>query len=220
MGFALKNMIYEDVLRFWFPNQGNSDIAVMVRQWEWWFRGGTGAYITENFIPLLEQAMRGELDSWSELPQSRLALIIILDQFSRTIYKGTAQAFAQDLKARALTLEGIDIGHYAALETPWEKTFFFLPLGHSEDIKYLELAVELADQLVEEAPIEYRELLKFSASQARRHRDVITRFGRHPHRNKVLGRVATPEELEYLASEQLVHKHSMPPHLSQFLSNR
>lgn len=104
-------MIYEDVLRFWFRVEGNTDITAMVRQWEWWFRGGTSSYITENFIPLLEQAARGELDSWSSTPQSRLALIIVLDQFSRTIYKGTAQAFAQDLKARTLTLEGIDIGH-------------------------------------------------------------------------------------------------------------
>ncbi|BDA75675.1 protein of unknown function DUF924 [Calothrix sp. PCC 7716] len=191
----------------------------MVRQFEWWFRGGTGAYITENFIPLLEQAARGELDSWSELPQSRLALIIVFDQFSRTIYSGTAQAFAQDLKARALTLEGIEISHYTALKTPWEKTFFFLPLAHSEDINNQEMAVKLASELVDEAPVQYQELLKFSAEQARGHRDVIARFGRHPHRNKVLGRSTTPEELEYLANEQLVHTRSMPPHLSRFLSN-
>ncbi|MBW4635989.1 MAG: DUF924 domain-containing protein [Iphinoe sp. HA4291-MV1] len=210
---------FEDVLQFWFPQQLSGDQAVMVRQWEWWFRGGADAYVTEHFSPLLERATRGELDAWSGEPRSRLALIIVLDQFSRTIHRGTAQAFAQDPKACALTLEGIDVGHYAALETPWEKTFFFLPLGHSEDLRNLELAVKLADELVKEAPQEYRALLEFSAAQARRHRDVIARFGRHPHRNEVIGRRSTPEELEYLASGQLVHTHPMPPHLSQFLSN-
>lgn len=191
----------------------------MVRQWEWWFRGGANANIIEHFSPLLEQAMRGELDAWSREPRSRLALILVLDQFSRSIYQGTAQAFAQDSKACALTLEGIDVGHYAALETPWEKTFYFLPLGHSEDLRNLELAINLADDLVQESPQEYSALLKFSAAQARRHRDVLTQFGRHSHRNEALGRQSTPEELEYLASGQLVHTRPMPPHLSQFLSN-
>lgn len=191
----------------------------MVRQWEWWFRGGSDADITGRFSPLLEQATRDELDAWSREPRSRLALIIVLDQFSRTIYRGTAQAFAQDPKACALTLEGIDVGHYAALESPWEKTFFFLPLGHSEDLRNIELAVKLADEIVKEAPQDYQALLEFSAVQARRHRDVIARFGRHPHRNEALGRQSTPEELEYLMSGQLVHTRSMPPHLSQFLSN-
>lgn len=209
----------QDVLQFWFPLPPNSDQATMVRQWEWWFRGGADAGITEYFSPLLEQATRDELDDWSREPQSRLALIIILDQFSRTIHRVTAQAFAQDPKACTLALEGIDVGHYAALETPWEKTFFFLPLGHSEDLRNLDLAIKLADEIVKEAPQEYRALLEFSAGQARRHRDVIARFGRHPHRNEVLGRPSTPEELEYIASGQLVHKRSMPPHLSQFLSS-
>lgn len=135
----------EDVLRFWFPSRPSNDQAAIVRQWESWFRGGTDADITEHFSPLLERATRGELDAWSCEPRSRLALIIVLDQFSRTSHRGTAQAFAQDPKACALTLEGIDVGHYAALDTPREKTFFFLPLGHSEEIRNLELAVKLAD---------------------------------------------------------------------------
>ena len=98
----------KDVLGFWFPTRPSSDQAAMVRPWEWWFRGGANTDITEHFSPLLERVARGELDAWSHEPQSRLALIIVLDQFSRTIYGGTAQAFAQDPKACALTLEGID----------------------------------------------------------------------------------------------------------------
>lgn len=208
---------YEDVLRFWFPSQPSLTQAMMVRRWEWWFRGGANVEIIEHFLPLLEQAIRGELDAWSHQSRSRLALILVLDQFSRSIYAGTAQAFAQDSKACKLTLEGISVGHYASLKTPWEKTFFFLPLGHSEELKNLELAIQLADDLVQEAPQEHRALLEFSAAQARRHRDILTRFGRHPHRNKALKRQSTPSELEYLVSGQLVHTHSLPSHLSQFL---
>jgi uncharacterized protein (DUF924 family) len=209
----------EDILRFWFPSQSSGDLAAIVRQWEWWFRGGADKDIIKHFAPVLERAKRGELDTWSTEPRSRLALIIVLDQFSRSLYKGTAQAFAQDSKACALTLEGIDIGYYTALETPWEKTFFFLPLGHSENLDNLDLVIKLADELVQEAPQEYRPLLEFSAEQAHRHRDVIAQFGRHPQRNEVLSRQSTPEELEYLASKQLIHTRSLPPHLSQFLFN-
>jgi uncharacterized protein (DUF924 family) len=209
----MKTEQFEDVLCFWFPNLSTGDRAAIVRQWVWWFRGGADAEIVARFSPLLERSIAGELDAWSHQPRSRLALILVFDQFSRSIYRGTAQAFAQDEKARTLTLEGIDLGHYAALETPWEKTFFFLPLGHSEKLDHLERAIELADELAEEAPQDYRALLEFSAAQARRHREIIVRFGRHPHRNEILGRRSTPEELEYLASEQLVHTHPIPAHL-------
>ena len=160
----------------------------MVSQFEWWFRGGADSAIVERFSGLLERAARGELDHWSHRPRSRLALIIVLDQFPRSIHRGTARAFAQDRKALALALQGIEIGHYAALETPWEKTFFFLPLGHSEELTHLEAAVKLAEELVVQAPAELRRILEHSAAQARGHRDVIARFGRHPHRNAILGR--------------------------------
>jgi uncharacterized protein (DUF924 family) len=201
---------FEDVLRFWFSSLPRGDHEAMVRQMEWWFRGGADSEIVERFEPLLERAVRGELDHWSRSPQSRLALIIVLDQFSRTIHRGTAQAFAQDPKALSLALEGLEVGHYAALKTPWEKTFFFLPLGHSEDLANLEHAVKLAEELAREAPQELRGIFEFSANQARGHRDVIARFGRHPHRNEILRRQSTPEELEYLASGQLVHTRPLP----------
>ncbi|MGH7834635.1 MAG: DUF924 family protein [Candidatus Binatia bacterium] len=114
-----------------------------------------------------------------------------LDQFSRTVYRGTAQSFAQDPQALALALDGMDIDHYAALETPWEKTFFLLPLAHSEGLTNQELAVKLSQDLVEGSSKELCEVLEFSAKQARGHRDVIARFGRHPHRNSILGRQST-----------------------------
>ncbi|MEP0754959.1 DUF924 domain-containing protein [Trichocoleus sp. Lan] len=213
----MKTKLFEDVLQFWFPQSFDQDQATLVRQFYWWFRGGGNADIIQCFSPLLERAIRGELDDWSHEPRSRLALIIVLDQFSRVIHQGTAQAFAQDSKACSLALEGIEINHYAALETPWEKTFFFLPLGHSEDLRNLELVTKLGDNLMQEASPNDRALLEFSAEQAHRHREVIARFGRHPHRNEVLGRLSTPTELEYLATGQLVHTRSFPPHLQQLL---
>ncbi|MBW4553319.1 MAG: DUF924 domain-containing protein [Aphanocapsa sp. GSE-SYN-MK-11-07L] len=201
----------EEVLQFWFPSHLGNHHATMVRQFEWWFRGGANAAIAERFSPLLEQATRGELHYWLDQPRSRLALIIVLDQFSRSLYPGTRRAYQQDQQAIALALQGIAIGHYAGLETPWEKTFFFLPLGHSEQLQHVEQAIKLAEDLVEQATLELRRILEHSASQARRHRDVIVRFGRHPHRNAALGRTSTPEELEYLATEQLVHTCPIPP---------
>jgi uncharacterized protein (DUF924 family) len=200
----------EDVLQFWFPDLSTSDHAALIRQFEWWFRGGADPAIVERFAMLTERASRGELDEWARSPRSRLALILVLDQFSRSLYRNTPRAYAQDAKARALTLEGLANGHYAALGTPWEKTFFFMPLGHSEVLSDQERVVRLAEELAAESPPRFRKALEHSASQARGHRDVISRFGRHPHRNAVLGREATPEEIDYLAREQLVHTRSVP----------
>ena len=200
----------EDVLRFWFPALTMSDPAAMPRQMEWWFRGGADAEIVRRFRPLLEGAGLGLLDDWAGEPRSRLALILVLDQFSRTVYRGEPRAYALDPKARSLTRAGLEAGHYSALQSPWEKTFFFLPLGHSEELQDLEQAVRLAEELARAARPEERSLLEHSASQARGHRDVVARFGRQPHRNAVLGRVSTPEELEYLARGELVHQRPLP----------
>jgi uncharacterized protein (DUF924 family) len=201
---------HEEVLRFWFPQQMGEDQAI-VRQFEWWFRGGADAPIVEQFKPLLEQAKGGGLDHWSNTPRSRLALIIVLDQFTRSIHRGTRDAYAQDPKAIGLALEGLEAGHYAALDTPWEKTFCILPLGHSEQLAHLDLAAKLAEELAAQTPENIRKFMEHSASQARGHRDVIARFGRQPHRNAILGRQSTPEEVKYLAAGQFVHQRSLPP---------
>jgi len=199
-----------DVLRFWFPDLSMADHARLAGQFEWWFRGGADAAIVERFGVLTERSARGELDDWARSPQSRLALIVVLDQFSRSLYRNTPRAYAQDAKACRLALDGIANGHYAALDTPWQKTFFFMPLGHSERLAHQQTAVGLAEELAAEAPAQFRKALEHSASQARGHRDVIARFGRHPHRNAVLGRESTAEELDYLAKTQLVHTRPVP----------
>ena len=196
----------EDVLAFWFPAGLDADEETHRRQFQWWFRGGADRSIIDRYQPLLEAATTGELDDWADAPRSRLALIIVLDQFSRTIYRDTARAFAQDSKALGLAIEGLERGHYAQLATVWEKTFFVLPLAHSERIELHERCVLLCEALVADAPEHLRRIYAFSASQARGHREVIARFGRHPHRNAVLGRTSTEDELAYLAAGKLVHQ--------------
>ena len=196
----------EDVLSFWFPPAMAGDSAGCVPQMEWWFRGGANAEILRRFVPLLERAIAGEIDDWATTARSRLALILVLDQFSRTIFRDSPRAFAQDPKALALAKQGIDIGHYDSLESPWEKTFFQLPLSHSEDVANHEVAVRLTQKIADEAPESLREILRFSAGQARGHRDVVARFGRHPHRNEVLGRPSTADELRYLADGDVIHR--------------
>lgn len=200
----------EEVLDFWFPPGAIHDRASALRRFEWWFRGHSDAAIRERFAALHERAARGELDDWAARPLPRLALILVLDQFSRSLHRGDGRAFAQDAKALGLTLEGMALGHDAALETPWQKVFFYLPLEHSEDVIHGERCVELYEALAAAASDESRDALLYSAEQARLHRDVIVRFGRHPHRNHALGRVSTPEELDYLSRDDLVHLRPMP----------
>jgi uncharacterized protein (DUF924 family) len=197
----------EDILAFWFPPGLDADEQTHRRQFQWWFGGGANEAILERYRPVLEAACRGELP-WATTPRGRLALIIVLDQFSRTVWQGTPQAFAQDSLAQQLALQGLKCGHYAKLRAVWQKTFFVLPLGHAEQQSLLDRCVALCEALVHEAPAHLQRLYAFSAAQARGHRDVVARFGRQPHRNAVLGRASTEEELAYLAAGELVHRRS------------
>jgi len=198
----------EKVLSYWFPEDlSNADPQTLRRQGQWWMAGGpeVDREITERFGEVLEQARRGELDHWADTARGRLALIVVLDQFSRHVYRGSPLSYAQDEKALRLALEGIDLGMDRELEA-MERMFFWLPLGHSEDLALHERSVSHAEEEAANAPSHLRAGAEFGVSQARAARDVIARFGRHPHRNEILGRDCTPEELEYLRTET-------PPHL-------
>jgi uncharacterized protein (DUF924 family) len=166
--------------------------------------------ITERFGELLERARRGELYHWADTSRGRLALIIVLDQFSRNIYRGSPLSYSQDEKALRLALEGIDLGMDREL-TPVRRNLFWLPLGHSEDLALHERSVRHADEEAANAPPHLRAMAEFVVSQARAARNVIARFGRHPHRNEILGRDSTPEELEYLRTETPPHLRQPPP---------
>ena len=198
----------EEILSYWFPEDiDDADPETLRRQMQRWMAGGpeVDREITERFGEVLEQARRGELDHWAQTARGRLALIVVLDQFSRNVYRGSRLSYAQDQKALRLAVEGIDLGMDRGLSA-MERFFFWLPLGHSEDLALHERSVSHAEEEAANAPSHLRAGAEFGVSQAKAARDVIARFGRHPHRNEILGRHSTPEELEYLRTET-------PPHL-------
>jgi uncharacterized protein (DUF924 family) len=200
----------EEILSYWFPEGiDDADLETLRREAKRWMQGGpeVDREISERFGDVLEQARRGELDHWADTPRGRLALIIVLDQFSRNIYRGSPLSYAQDEKALELALEGIELGMDCELGAV-ERNFFWLPLGHSEDLALHERSVRHAEEEAANTPPHQRAMAEFGVSQAKAARSVIARFGRHPHRNEILGRTSTPEELEYLRTET-------PPHLRQ-----
>jgi uncharacterized protein (DUF924 family) len=194
-----------DILDYWF-GQGTFDPARLTERSAFWF-GGDGpaaqlardGEIREKLEPLLLRAARGEFDSWAATPRRRLALILLFDQVPRNIYRGTAQAFAFDARALALSFEGLQLAADQALD-PVERIFFYLPLEHAESMEAQDAAVRAFERLVADAPADLREFLAYTAKYAYRHRDVIAKFGRFPHRNEALRREATAAEIEYLAS--------------------
>ena len=189
----------ERVLEFWFGACG-ADGSLDPAKQKMWFGDGRkyDAEIRERFGLLHERASRGELDSeWSGSPQGAMALIVVLDQFSRHIHRDTARAFAQDAAAQKIAVAGVEAEVDRKL-IPAQRTFFYLPFEHAEDIELQRLGVRCFDGLArmvgEARRREYESFLDY----AQRHRDIIERFGRFPHRNKILGRASTPEEIRFL----------------------
>jgi uncharacterized protein (DUF924 family) len=169
----------ETVLTFWFE-------ALSPDQW-WAKDAALDALITDRFGRLHRRACQAELFEWRSTPRGCLAEVIVLDQFSRNIHRDAAQAFAADGMALALAQEAVARGHDVGLGTD-EKAFLYLPYMHSESALIHDEAVRLYS-----APgLEYN--LEFE----HKHKVIIDRFGRYPHRNEVLGRESTPEELEFL----------------------
>jgi uncharacterized protein (DUF924 family)/uncharacterized protein YjiS (DUF1127 family) len=203
----------KQIYDFWFPpGLENADRETFRRRIEWWFGGGANAELPP-FTHTLMAARLGRLDRWLATPRGRLALIILLDQFPRGLFAGKAEAYASDPQALRIAEEGLWNGHYDALTQPWEKTFFFLPLGHTEGpghLHRLDRVVALAENVTLDAPERFRMYYQFSLSQARANRDLIARFGRFPHRNDILGRASTPEEVEYVKTGNFVHLRRPP----------
>ncbi|NOQ89970.1 MAG: DUF924 family protein [Gammaproteobacteria bacterium] len=190
----------EDILQFWFgafPTPYTADASKA----DMWFKNGA-AYDTEIFINFgvdYDKAINGELDHWIDSYRGRLALIILLDQFSRHIHRNTTRAFAQDQKAQELCIEGIGAGDDGKCHAI-ERSFFYLPLEHAEDISRQDLSVKAYQQLVFDVPEEYRKSFEVTLSFAKSHHFVIEKFGRFPELNKILGRQNTKEEREFIAS--------------------
>lgn len=167
-----------DVLDFWWTAGPES-----------WFQRSDDfdQSIKDRFLALYESAAGGELDAWDETPHGALALILLLDQFPRNMFRDSPRAFASDTLALDVARRALDAGFHRAFPNP-AKAFFFLPFEHAEDMDAQEISVDLFRQHGSQETYLYALI----------HMDVIRRFGRFPHRNKVLGRHSTPDEVRFL----------------------
>lgn len=186
------------IREFWFGN--NPDDAVTAKQQAslWWGKNpDLDLQIKQRFETSLLAAGENQLAEWENTAQGILALVLLTDQFPRNIYRNTPRSFAFDALARGFCRRGLQADFYGALR-PIERNFLHLPLTHSEQLEDQEQAVMLAAALVEQVAPSQKECFAGYLSFAIRHRDIIARFGRFPHRNSILQRQSTPEELLFL----------------------
>lgn len=188
----------QTILEFWFGTETDDVAAAKAQAQLWWKKNPqVDQEIRERFAPLLDAAVAGKLDDWLNDAHGHLAMIILADQFSRNMYRDTPRAFASDSFARAWCKAGLDNGVDHRLR-PLQRVFFYLPLEHSESLDDQDRSVELCIALAQCVPEAHRELFDGYLNYAVRHREIIERFGRFPHRNAILGRESTPEEVEFL----------------------
>ena len=182
-------MTVRDVIDFWFGDDPNQF------QGNRWFRGQDtmDVLMQTRFSGIVDLALAGLLDSWATNAEGALALVLVLDQFPRNIYRGTPRAFAGDIRARKLSEATIAAFQDREL-TPVQRVFLYLPFEHSEDLEDQDRSARLF------SPLAQFPHLKECVVYAYEHRSVIAQFGRFPHRNAILGRESTPAELAFLAS--------------------
>lgn len=168
-----------------------------------WFGGGAklDAQIETQFGALVREAVAGGLADWQRTPLARLALVILLDQFTRNVFRGQQEAFAGDARAQALVRETLAAGEDAQLPLVG-RVFLYMPLEHAEDLGAQEECVRRFERLAQNAPPAQEAALASHLDYARQHRDIIARFSRFPHRNAALGRASSAQELDYLTNAQ------------------
>ena len=184
---------------YWFGAQP-LDAAGFARRMDFWFSDGSAdrdEEIRTRFGGLLEQAAAGRLAAWADGPRRRLSLIILLDQFPRHMFRGSARAFDHDAQALALALTGMQSGADGALDFA-ERLFFYMPLEHAESLEAQDESIAAFRRLLAEVPPELGATFADALRFAEGHRSIIERFGRFPHRNGVLGRASSPQEEEWL----------------------
>ena len=190
----------ERLLEFWFGTQNEDQLIAAEKAALWWKKNHeVDEQCRSLFQPLVESAGAGTLDGWSATARGRLALILLTDQMPRNIYRGNARSFAFDATARAFCLNGLAQQADQALR-PIERVFFYMPLEHSESLELQQRSVALFSTLATATTDAQRKLFDGYLDFAQRHRDIIARFGRFPHRNALLGRASTPEEADFLGS--------------------
>ena len=191
----------EAILGFWFKQHELSAPQIDRRMDIWFGEDPTFDHeIRQKFSADVDRASEGKLDHWADEPRGRLALILLLDQFRRNIYRGTSKAYEKDIAALKLCVEGAMQKKDRGL-TPIQRAFFYMPLQHAESLKVQAKSVELFGRLADAVSPTFQETFLTIAQFAELHRDIIEQFGRFPHRNALLGRDNTSEEDEYLAGD-------------------
>lgn len=175
---------YQEVLDFWFQESSSKN--------HWAKNDEFDQKIRDRFLEDVEKAINNQYDDWQDEAKSSLALIILLDQFSRNLFRNNPKSFSQDTKARLLVIEGVDRQYLDELERA-ERLFYLLPLIHSEEIQDHIYVQQLGELFLKDHP--NYEGIKKSWDD---HTKVIKRFGRYPHRNSILERPSTPEEVKFL----------------------
>ncbi len=189
---------WEKVLHFWLGTLGdNGELAPGVFE-RWWKKDSAfDAQIQEQFGDLVVEARKGELDHWTQTARGSLGLIVLCDQFSRNIFRGTAESYAADEKARAVVKEVLSSEQYLTLRD-FERYFVLMPLMHAEDIALQNECVARFEEESTRCQEHAREVWVNGIDFAEQHRKIVARFGRFPHRNAILGRTSTPEEEAFL----------------------
>lgn len=187
------------VLEFWLGAAQPTDASALTRQSMWFTKSDAlDAEIRSRFGAWVEAARAGRLDGWAETAYGRLALIVLLDQFSRNAWRGQPEGFAGDAQALALALEALENGHWEAVP-PLAQFFLAMPVEHAEDPTMQARSVALFTQLAAQATPATQPVLRSALEFAHQHQKVIARFGRFPHRNAALGRDSTAEEKAFVA---------------------
>jgi len=188
----------EEVLEFWFGSAAVTEADVMAKAMRW-FNGGESldSEVKTRFGETIDAALAGKLDDWAATPRGRLALVIVLDQLTRNAFRGQPRTYAGDTKAQRLATQAFETGLDAPL-TVVERMFLSMPLLHAEDVTLQRRSLELARRIGASAPALYAKGFAMHLEQAEKYLAVVTRFGRFPHRNAVLGRHSTPDEQTFL----------------------
>ena len=187
------------MLEFWLGAAEPTDASALTRQSLWFTKSDAlDTEIRSRFGAWVEAARAGCLDGWAETAHGRLALIVLLDQFSRNAWRGQPEGFAGDAQALALALEALENGHWEAVP-PLAQFFLAMPVEHAEDPTMQARSVALFTQLAAQATPATQPVLRSALEFAHKHQKVIARFGRFPHRNAALGRDSTAEEKAFVA---------------------
>jgi uncharacterized protein (DUF924 family) len=187
----------QEILTFWFGEPAATTDALRAKFKRWFVASPElDREIAARFSDTVERALAGELDGWRADPGGRLALIIVLDQFTRTLFRDQARAFAGDRAAQAIALAIFDGDHRSySLE---ERLFLIMPLHHAEDLALQQRAGVLFEELAADAPADDRPVYAMGTEQSEKYRDIISRFGRFPHRNAALDRPSSDAERDFL----------------------